>query len=202
MKRLLLWSCLCLATALHAGLEDLQVGDAAAKVERELGAPTGKMGRAGKMEIWQYPGATIKLVAGKIASIERRGSNAAGNPAAPFNTVRAVVPKVKEIRDNGKAFALETVTVKGQVTVVDFFADWCGPCKKISPVLEDMAQHHEGVVLRKVDIVTWDRPVVKQFDIRAIPFILVFDRNGQIVGEPTSDPRVVYTQVRAALAQQ
>jgi thioredoxin 1 len=39
------------------------------------------------------------------------------------------------------------------VTVVDFYADWCGPCKQLSPSLEQMARTDPEIALRKIDIV-------------------------------------------------
>jgi thiol-disulfide isomerase/thioredoxin len=70
----------------------------------------------------------------------------------------------------------------GSVTVVDFYADWCGPCKQVSPSLEQMAKTDPQIVLRKIDIVDWQTPVVKQFNIHSIPQINVYNRAGHLVG--------------------
>ena len=43
----------------------------------------------------------------------------------------------------------------GNVTVVDFYADWCGPCRRLSPSLEQMARSDPEIALRKIDIVNW-----------------------------------------------
>jgi thiol-disulfide isomerase/thioredoxin len=70
----------------------------------------------------------------------------------------------------------------GNVTVVDFFADWCGPCRRLSPRLEQMAASDPGIALRKVDIVSWKTAVAQQFNIRSIPQVNVYDRSGRLVG--------------------
>ena len=70
----------------------------------------------------------------------------------------------------------------GNVTIVDFYADWCGPCRMISPTLEKMAQTDPEVAVRKIDIIEWGTPVVKQFNIHAIPQVNVYDRAGKLVG--------------------
>ena len=70
----------------------------------------------------------------------------------------------------------------GNVTLVDFYADWCGPCKQISPTLEQMAKTDPEIAVRKIDIVNWGTPVVKQHNIHAIPQINVYNRAGKLVG--------------------
>jgi thioredoxin 1 len=70
----------------------------------------------------------------------------------------------------------------GNVTVVDFYADWCGPCRQVSPSLEQMAKTDPQIVLRKIDIVDWHTPVVKQFSVHSIPQINVYNRGGHLVG--------------------
>ncbi len=70
----------------------------------------------------------------------------------------------------------------GNVTVVDFYADWCGPCRQVSPILEQMAKTDPEIVLRKIDIVDWKTAVVRQYSIHSIPQINVYDRGGRLVG--------------------
>ena len=72
--------------------------------------------------------------------------------------------------------------VFGSVTVVDFYADWCGPCRRLSPSLEQMARSDPEVALRKIDIVNWRTAVVQQFNIHSIPQVNVYDRSGRLVG--------------------
>jgi len=70
----------------------------------------------------------------------------------------------------------------GNVTVVDFYADWCGPCKQLSPSLEQMAQTDPEIALRKIDIVNWNTAVAKQYNIRSVPQVNVYNRGGLLVG--------------------
>jgi thioredoxin 2 len=65
--------------------------------------------------------------------------------------------------------------------LVDFYADWCGPCKIIAPVVDDVAHAHAGkVVVLKVD--SDQAPHLSQkYDVRGIPTLLVF-RNGKEAG--------------------
>jgi len=72
--------------------------------------------------------------------------------------------------------------VIGNVTVIDFYADWCGPCREFSPSLEQMARDDADIALRKIDIVNWKTAVVQQFNVHSIPQVNVYDRSGRLVG--------------------
>jgi thioredoxin 1 len=68
-------------------------------------------------------------------------------------------------------------TVKGASTpvVVDFWAEWCGPCKMIAPALEEIASEHEGrVQIAKLNVD--DNPeTARRYDVMSIPTLLVFN---------------------------
>jgi thioredoxin len=64
--------------------------------------------------------------------------------------------------------------------VVDFWADWCGPCKSLAPVLEQ-ACSDRGVTLAKLDVDANQR-IALEYDVRGIPAVKAF-RNGHIVAE-------------------
>jgi thiol-disulfide isomerase/thioredoxin len=70
----------------------------------------------------------------------------------------------------------------GKVTIFQFYADWCGPCREVSPLLEQLAKNDPVIALRKIDIVNWQSAVAKQFDLHTIPHVNVYDRSGKLVG--------------------
>jgi len=59
----------------------------------------------------------------------------------------------------------------------DFYADWCGPCRRISPVLEKIAEGNSSITLQKVNI-DKQRDLAKEYNITAIPHIIVYDKQG------------------------
>ena len=65
--------------------------------------------------------------------------------------------------------------------VLDFWATWCGPCRRVSPIIQELADQYEGqVIVGKVNIEEEADDLVAEFGIRNIPTIL-FMKDGQVV---------------------
>jgi thioredoxin 1 len=72
------------------------------------------------------------------------------------------------------------VTKSTVPVVADFWAEWCGPCKMIAPVLKDLARDYSGKIkIAKIDVDA-EGELAQQFNIVSIPTILVFNK-GQVV---------------------
>lgn len=105
---------------------------------------------------------------------------------------------VRMISNGGQRVDRQKLVMPGKITVVDFYADWCGPCRRMGPHLEQIARSDPEVVLYKVDIVNWETPVVKQYRIRSIPNVHVYNRNGVAVGRPSPDLNVIRQNIERA----
>lgn len=74
----------------------------------------------------------------------------------------------------------ESVIASGQPVVIDFWAEWCGPCRMISPIVEELAAEYEGkVTICKCDVEENDEITMK-YGVRNIPTI-IFLKGGQVV---------------------
>jgi len=80
---------------------------------------------------------------------------------------------------NDGTFKNDVIKAKGPV-LVDFWADWCGPCRAIAPVLDDLAQEYgEQLSIKKIDADA-NPEAIAQFGVRSIPTLILF-KDGEAI---------------------
>lgn len=86
------------------------------------------------------------------------------------------------------------------VAVVDFWAEWCGPCRIIAPVIEELSKEYEGKVKVGKLNVDFNPEVSYQFNIRSIPTVLII-KNGQVVDRQVgvASKKALADKIEAAL---
>jgi thioredoxin 1 len=93
-----------------------------------------------------------------------------------------------EMAHNGKTVTITDDNFAGEIeqaqglALIDFWAAWCGPCRMVAPIVEELAKEYEGQVkVGKLDVDQNQRTATK-FNIRSIPSILFF-KDGQLVDQ-------------------
>lgn len=96
---------------------------------------------------------------------------------------------------------VDKILAPGKITVVDFYADWCGPCRVLETRLEHYMAAHPGVALRRVNIGKWDNVGAKQataLGATALPYIRVYSGDGKFVRAVTGG---MWDEVLSALGR-
>lgn len=88
---------------------------------------------------------------------------------------------VRWLTHSGQRVDLVGNVVPGKVTVFDFYAKWCGPCREIDKTMAQILMANPKVALRKIDVVDWNSPVVKQHlvGIEGIPYLVIYGPSGK-----------------------
>ena len=78
--------------------------------------------------------------------------------------------------------------------LVDFWAEWCAPCRALAPIMESLSQDYDGrAKIAKLDVDS-NQQIAMQFGIRSIPTVMVFDK-GQVVDSLIGvQPKAAYEQ--------
>ena len=73
----------------------------------------------------------------------------------------------------------DDISSQSNLVLVDFWAEWCGPCKQISPILEEIANEKDNLNILKLNID--DNPVTPQkYNVRGIPTLMLF-KDGKLI---------------------
>ena len=91
----------------------------------------------------------------------------------------------------------ETVTAQG-ITIIDFWAEWCGPCRQFVPIFEEASAKHPDVVFGKVDTEA-ERQIAADAQITSIPTLMAFRDGVLLFNQAGALPGAALEQLIAAL---
>lgn len=85
---------------------------------------------------------------------------------------------------------------KGDVPcVIDFYADWCKPCKMVAPIMDDLAEEYEGkVIIYKIDV-DKEKKLAQVFQVRSIPAVLFSPKEGRPMMQAGALPKDQYVKI-------
>lgn len=72
-------------------------------------------------------------------------------------------------------------SISDGITLVDFYADWCGPCKMVAPFIEEVAQEVEDITIGKLDVDA-SADIAQNYDVMSIPTLIVY-KDGEVVDQ-------------------
>jgi|GEM_PF-1333968 len=105
----------------------------------------------------------------------------------------------------GEEIDIERLVQRGKTTIFDFYSEYCGPCRRISPLLERLDRKRNDIVVMKIDInrkgvrgIDWGSPVVRQYGLSSIPHFIIYNASGF----RTHEGRDAYQQVAQLLNQE
>ena len=95
----------------------------------------------------------------------------------------------------------ETAIENDGVAVVDFWAEWCGPCRMITPIIEELAKEYDGKVTVGKLNVDHNQDTSMKYNVRSIPTILIL-KNGEVVDKQVglTTKKALQDKIEAALA--
>jgi thiol-disulfide isomerase/thioredoxin len=112
------------------------------------------------------------------------------HPDLTFDPLPPLPPRADlvELSSDGEdVAALEPHAARGKVTLFDFYAVWCAPCRKIDAHVFALLAQRKDIAVRKLNVVSWDTPLAERYlkGVPSLPYLVVYGKDGRRVAAVT-----------------
>jgi len=90
----------------------------------------------------------------------------------------------------GQPLDIKSLLVQGKTTLIDFYSPFCPPCVQLAPIMEKLAGKRPDLAIKKVNInrpqvkgIDWQSPLAKQYQLRQVPYFMIFNPQGELVAQ-------------------
>jgi thioredoxin 1 len=127
-------------------------------------------------------GACASKPAQQPATTPAASTDASAAAGAPSGQASDTGPQFQLVNASGELIPIETVLVPGKVTIIDFYADWCAPCKVLDKKLHSEIEDEPRIAVRKIDVGHAEpQEVTAMYGIKNLPHVRIFGANGALL---------------------
>ncbi len=113
----------------------------------------------------------------------RTASSASGTSGTSKSRVEVPKTNAKPLNTPGQNYDFRPYLTQGRISVVYFYADWCPACRQLSPLLDEVHRKVPDMQVLFMNIDEWNTPVAQQHGISFVPYLKIYDKNGNLIVE-------------------
>jgi len=144
----------------------------------------------------------ILLLIGAVYGLYTKYFKAGDFPSAGIPSGRYTLKSLPSYMIDGSINLKERI-VKGKTNIIDFYSEYCPPCKRIAPFLKKLDNRRADIAVIKIDInrtgvkrIDWESPVAKQFKLKSIPHFIIISPWGKFMCEGKEAYNYVIQQLK------
>ena len=116
-----------------------------------------------------------------LAACNNKTENQEGNNANDINNeaAQSEMPVASPDDEGQGEWIKQTTIMSAKPMVIDFYATWCGPCKELAPILDEIEKNHKGdVIFKRIDV-DQEPELAQEFRVEAIPTLMFVTPKGE-----------------------
>ena len=143
--------------------------------------------------------AAVLMLAACNNKADNQNNDSTGNESA---TTENTMPVASPDDEGQTEWIKQSTIMTSKPMVIDFFATWCGPCRELAPILDEIEKRHKGdVIFRRIDV-DQEQELAMEFHVESIPMLMFVTPKGEyqtIVG--LQEPAVIEAKIAELLTR-